>query len=492
MKESSLSKSSKQKSESNKDWGTKPQASHHHTPPKWESPIKPTDVPVDISTLETVQLGDTTFYVLYSRVVPPLSETEFEGLCSDVAEKKEVLIAIIVDERNIIIDGEHRARAAQKVGLKQIPVQVRPGLSEPEKWKMGQDLNLHRRHLTPEQIQQIIKENRGKLPQMALELRQEGKSLRTIGDELGVSHQQAKKLIQTEAAVNKITVELPKTIKGKDGKKHPAKKALINVNTTKELQRALDACKIIGAENLPSKPLELKRVERIAKESERARLREQDVHDFKLGQAKLLVGDFRERCSEIEDSSVDLCFTDPLYSKDALPTWGDLGQMCAKKLKPGGLLMAYSGVLYLPQIHQMLGEHLDYLWMAAIYHSGHSKLVRAVKIHQAWKPVLIYYKPPLRKYWHPFYDMVSGGQGKEHHMYEQSVGEAMHYIQAACPAKGVLLDPMFGSGTSILAGLEANLGLTCIGCEVDKAAYADAETRVKETIEKLQAEKESA
>jgi len=154
--------------------------------------------------------------------------------------------------------------------------------------------------------------------------------------------------------------------------------------------------------------------------------------------------------------------------------------------------MAYSGVLYLPQIHQMLGEHLTYLWTAAIYHSGRTKLVRAVQIHQAWKPVLVYFKPPLRKYWRPFLDMVSGGQEKDHHHYEQSVAEAIHYIKAICPPNGILLDPMMGSATTIVAGLHTDIGLTCIGCELDKAAYASAEKRVKDTIERLQVKRESA
>ena len=89
-------------------------------------------------------------------------------------------------------------------------------------------------------------------------------------------------------------------------------------------------------------------------------------------------------------------------------------------------------------------------------------------------------------------DMVSGGQEKEHHQFEQAVEEARHYITALCPKNGVLLDPMRGSGTTIVAGLEANLGLTCIGCEIDKAAYATAEQRVKETLDKLQGRRESA
>lgn len=492
MKDQKVCKNSKQKSESNKDWGTEPPPSNHRTPPKWESPIKPKDPPVDLSKLERIEFHGTTFYVHYSRkAVPRLSDQEFEALCADVAEK-EVIVDIIVDEHYIIIDGEHRLRAALKVGLKQVPIQVRPGLTEREKWKLAQDLNLHRRHLTPEQIQQILKENREKLPQMALQLRQEGNSLRQIGEKLGVSHQQAQNLIDQEAAVNDLTPQLPEMIKGKDGKKHPAKRPVIQIHTTKELQRAIAACQTIGAENLPARALELKRVEKIAKASERARLRQQKAHDFKLVQTNLMVGDFRDRLSEIEDESVDLCFTDPLYEKDALPVWGDLAEMCAKKLKPGGLLMAYSGVLYLPQIHQMLGQHLDYLWTAAIRHTGRIKLVRAVQMLQAWKPVLVYVKPPLRKYWNPFMDMVSGGQEKEHHIYEQSVSEAMHYIKAVCPFHGTLLDPMMGSGTSIVAGIAADIGLTCIGCEIDKAAFVDAEKRVQEALDRLQAGRESA
>ena len=77
-------------------------------------------------------------------------------------------------------------------------------------------------------------------------------------------------------------------------------------------------------------------------------------------------------------------------------------------------------------------------------------------------------------------------------MYEQSVAEAVHYIKAICPVNGVLLDPMMGSGTTMVAGLHADLDLTCVGCEIDKAAYADAEQRVKDVVKQLQARKEAS
>jgi hypothetical protein len=329
---------------------------------------------------------------------------------------------------------------------------------------------------------------------LATDLRKDGLSFRQIAEILNVGHVTVSRILGT---VPNETVEFPDKVTGKDGKQRPAKmmckpKTCTVTKSVGEAKRVFDVCDRIGSTDLPKSTIDVRRVEKIGRQVEINKKRSQDYQDLKEGKAELLLGDFRKRCSEIEDSSVDLCFTDPPYEKDALPLWSDLAEMCAKKLKSGGILMAYSGVLYLPEVHQMLGEHLTYLWTAAIHHTGRIKLVRAVQIHQAWKPILVYYKPKLRKYWRPFYDMVSGGQEKDHHHYEQSVAEAIHYIKAVCPTNGILLDPMAGSATTIVAGLQADLGLTCIGYEIDKAAYAKAETRVKETIQKLRARKNSA
>ncbi|MEN6386724.1 MAG: ParB N-terminal domain-containing protein [Phycisphaerales bacterium] len=442
---------------------------------------RPKDDSVQISELECIKYTDLTLYILYSKIVPSLSESDFACLCQDIVEKG-VLVPIIVDEHYVIIDGVHRAKGAQLAGLKQIPIQVRPGLTEQEKWKLSQDLNLHRRHLTPAQIQQILKENREILPQKALKLRQEGKSLRQIGNDLGVSHQYVKDLIQKEATVSEITVELPDVIMGKDGKKHPAKKPFIQVNTGKELQRAIDACKKAGADNLPGKSLELKRVERIARESERNQLRQQEMHDYQEGSHKLLLGDFNIRGQELADNSVHMLMTDMPYEQKALPLWEDLAILAKRVLKPSGILISYSGCLYLPQVMSSLERHLTYLWTGAIFHSGAKKKIYPVGLTQGWKPLLIYYKPPLNIYWPTILDIVSGGEEKSDHEWQQSTGEALHFIKAFCHKNGTLLDPCLGSGTSIIAGLQSGLGLKCIGIEVDKSAYSRAKQRIDNYI----------
>lgn len=304
---------------------------------------------------------------------------------------------------------------------------------------------------------------------------------------VNLSHESVRRKLAT---VTTEADEFPDVVVGKDGRKRPAKikhkpNNYIIAKNLREAEEVFKACAEADLEDMPTGTVDVKRMRRVARETKAKHRRQQDYEDVKTGQFELLLGDFREKGKSIEDNSVDMIFTDPPYAKDTLPLWNDLGEYAATTLKPGGVFVSYTGVLYLPHIHEMLGRHLNYLWTAAIYHTGSNKLVSAVKIQQMWKPILIYYKPPLNKYWKPFIDMVSGGQSKEHHDWEQSVGEAAHYINALCPANGILVDPMMGSGTTLVAGLSIQKNLNCIGIEIDKAAYGTAQERISKTLATL-------
>lgn len=420
----------------------------------------------DFKNVKTVKIGEIEFKLPYYDLLPPLTPEKYAELKQDISVNG-VLVPIIIDEYYNVIDGDHRTIICSELKMKEIPFQIRASLTEEQKKRFALDLNLHRRHLPIEQIESLI-----------IKYRQEGQSLRQIGNTLGVSHETVRRVVN-ESTVNDLTVEMPQKITGKDGKQRPSKKPCVNASTLKELQRATNACQIAG-DNLPGKTIELKRVERIARQTQSQELREQEYDDYKASDIQLLLGDFNEKGNEIADESVDVIFTDPPYPKEFLPIWEDLGRFSKRVLKPGGLLITYSGNLYLPQIYGMLGNHLEYLWTAAILHSGGKKLVSAVKVQQCWKPILIYGKSPMNKYWAPFNDIVSGGQSKAYHPWEQSVDEAAHYIKALCPVGGTLVDPMMGSGTSIIGALTINKNINAIGIEIDKAAFATAQKRIEE------------
>jgi ParB-like chromosome segregation protein Spo0J len=112
------------------------------------------------------------------QVMPPLSSEEFEALKRDIADRG-VQVPVEYDEIGNVLDGHHRVRACEELGLAHWPRLIRHGLSEEEKRRHARRLNLDRRHLDREQRRELI----------AAELRETpDASDRAIASGLGVDH----------------------------------------------------------------------------------------------------------------------------------------------------------------------------------------------------------------------------------------------------------------------------------------------------------------
>lgn len=83
------------------------------------------------------------------QLLPALAADDFERLKSDIAERG-VLVPIEVDESGNVLDGHHRKRIADELGI-DCPTVTRIGMAEHEKRLHAVALNLARRHLTDAQ-----------------------------------------------------------------------------------------------------------------------------------------------------------------------------------------------------------------------------------------------------------------------------------------------------------------------------------------------------
>jgi hypothetical protein len=226
------------------------------------------------------------------------------------------------------------------------------------------------------------------------------------------------------------------------------------------------------------KNLVRKRLERVAREKRAQERADVTVADESSGDIALWPGDFRDRGREIPDASVDLIFTDPPYPREFLPLWSDLGALAARVLKPTGRLVAYTGALDLPEVIMRLGEHLDYWWCGAIVLNGPHSRVFVRNIAQGVKPLLFYVRHDHGEIGWCEDHYLSEGEQKETHAWQQSLGAALHFIAALCPAGGLVIDPFLGGGTTALAA--KTLGRRCIGIEIDPGAFTAAKERVGE------------
>jgi len=190
----------------------------------------------------------------------------------------------------------------------------------------------------------------------------------------------------------------------------------------------------------------------------------------------LVIGDFCVMGEGIPDNSVDLIFTDPPYAEVGL--YEALAELAVRVLRPGGLCLAYSGQVYLPEILLEMSGYLDYIWMGAIQHTGGEMRFRNLHIHCGWKPILMFAKPPLVPWWEWFTDIASGGKDKRFHEWQQSEAEAAHYITSLCPPGGMVLDPMCGSGTTLVAA--KRLGFQYFGIDLEAENIARTQERLEQ------------
>ena len=211
-----------------------------------------------------------------------------------------------------------------------------------------------------------------------------------------------------------------------------------------------------------------------AKREDRAR-REAAVED--VPEPDIRSGSLSEALADVE--GVDLVFTDPPYPREFLPAWSELAEWAASALKPGALLVAYSGQYHLPEVMERLSAHLDYQWLGWIATTGPQVAVHQRPIMSGGKPLLIFSNGKLAEPFRSrrFFDSTrSEGRTRELHTWQQDEAPAAYYIETLTERGELVVDPFVGSGTFALVA--HRLGRRFIGCDADATAVTTARERV--------------
>jgi 16S rRNA G966 N2-methylase RsmD len=210
-------------------------------------------------------------------------------------------------------------------------------------------------------------------------------------------------------------------------------------------------------------------------EAKRAKLRAEAAAST-APHATIRVGDFRETLSDVPDGSVDLIFTDPPYETKALPLYDDLGTLAARILKPDGSLVCYAPTYNLLEVAERVRRSLPFWTTITIRHTGRISTLSYYKFHVVAKHLLWFVKGRYRGDW--MMNLIDGDPPhKEFHEWAQGEGEASYCVERMCPPGGVVVDPMCGSGTTLLAALKWDR--RGLGCEIDPARAEVAIGRLK-------------
>lgn len=396
------------------------------------------------------------------QVFPDLPPEEFETLKRDIAERG-VQVAIEITPEGEVLDGHQRFRACRELSIKNFPRRIVTGLDEQGKRHHAIKANCLRRHLSRQQRRDLI----------AAELKRNSRqSNRLLAELVGVDKNTVQSVRDELVAGGEIHHVGARD--GKDGKIY--RPSSMFAATPAAARMAQSLLSELGDDVPEGRHFSPRTASELINQKRRERA------DFKTNgsalpsQIKLYNCDFREVGKRIKDDSADLVFTDPPFGQEFLPLWDDLGAFASRVLKPGALLVTYTGQTHLPHVIAALSEHLSYVWCLAILHNHRQSRIHHKRVNNCWKPLLVFGKGTNR-FHETVWDVFQGnGVSKEHHDWEQGLDEAVHYLQALVPTGSLVIDPCMGSSTSGAAAIRC--GMKFAGCEIDPETFQQAKGRL--------------
>lgn len=398
---------------------------------------------------------DHNYSTPFIDLLPPLRSDEFEVLKQDI-EANGQQVPIMVTPDGIVIDGHHRLRICQELGL--VPLVREVSTAYPK--GMAIKMNLIRRNLSPDQ-QSVVRRQQQEL---AAEMAQDGMTQAEIGYALGVSQP--------------LIAKWAETIITRNNGFRPDNRVKIPKGAHEVIAKRIDdgeSLAQVAADYNVTHTAIRKTVNKVKAAAEEAAARQADAEtiqpDAQGDGWKMLHGDFRDRLTELPDGSVDLIVTDPPYPAEFLPLWSDLSEVAARILKPSGVLLAMSGKIHLDQVMQALGKHLQYGWVYAQPLPGSHTRILARRVLQAWKPWLAYSNGPWpsgQLEWN--IDLLDGSsRHKARYRWEQDPDGCRLLIESLTQPGGVVVDPFTGTGAFGVAACAVDR--TFIGVEMDGDRY---------------------
>ncbi|HLW45140.1 MAG TPA: DNA methyltransferase [Acidimicrobiales bacterium] len=404
------------------------------------------------------------------QLLPALDADEYGALKSDIAAHGIRVPVVVTAETGEVVDGHHRLRAwrelrAEGVRVPDYPRDVRRFSHDDERVTFVLAANLFRRHLIRAQRRELV-----------ASLRAQGWSLRRIADAVGVPKSTPGRDLAT---VPSGTV--PERVVGKDGRSQPARRPgpSLYVRSRRDEERARAALAALGPDE-PA-PSNLLRAEERARKAALAGRRGQGVPSVTEGRAwEVRCGDFRDALADLPDASVDAIVTDPPYNAEGIPLFSDLAAFAARVLKPGRLLVTYSGTLALDETITRLGEHLDWVWASAVFLPGRHHAMRNRMIRSRWRPVLLFSAGRYEPRGWMMDATVSEGRGEksvDDHHWQQTLGPFRFWTEQCTRPGDLVVDPFVGGGTTGLACLAT--GRRFLGCDLDPGAVSLSVERLR-------------
>jgi len=413
------------------------------------------------------------------KLFPALGREELQELADDIAENGLRNPVVMLNGK--LLDGRNRWEACKIA-------KVEPHFTEfdgddPIGWVISQ--NLVRRHLTASQravvafdVLPMLEKEAKQRQRRSNSYRGNGRLASQVANQNGkgkaseMAARIAKSSSRTVERVKAISRQAPELI-------DEIRSGRVNVSDAQKLVTLSQSerKKVLRLAN--GQPLTSKAIKGLTTEvRNQSRNRSARAHakKAKVGRGQdIITGDMGILWKRLEDNSVDLFLSDPVYQQAEL--YEGLAELAVAKLKPGGLCLAYTGQLYLPPNTAAMSKYLQYWWLFAVQFGGQHAAIHSRHIQNCWKPILAFAKPPVGPAPAWLRDsLAGGGRDKEFHDWGKHESEASYLIQRLTEPGALVVDCYCGGGM-VPAACKAT-GRRWLATEVDATTAKVARKRL--------------
>jgi len=399
----------------------------------------------------------------------------FEALLESIKEVG-VLQAIEIDsETGEILNGHHRMKCIEILGIKDYPVVVRANIgNDADKRTYARKVNCQQRTLNTSQKQHLIKDQLLDTPEY---------SDRRIATIIGVTNKTVasiRKELQNESG------EIPHfdTRIDSKGVERPASRPISVYNPTAR-EKALLKNEAVIADMIASgskSPVNAMRKINIAKKYS---VTEADV-DIPIEHYRIFQGDLMTGLPKIQDKCIDLLFCDPFYDEGSLPQLKKISEIALRVLKDDGNLLVLHGGYYMAEAIKMLTSHMELHW--TLCWSTPKAAPRNMRgVATRWKPLYWLRKPntPYDTSADNFIinDIITPTDelDKSSHPNAQDIGGCIQVVNMFTKPGAIVLDVCCGGGSSAVAC--AVRGRRYIGIDIEEKYVEITKQRVKQVFD---------
>lgn len=408
------------------------------------------------------------------QILPPLLPDEYERLKASIA-KRGVEIPIVVDQDDNIVDGFHRKRACDELGM-YCPREVRHFSTEAERFELVLRLNCRRRQLNRRQKRDLIAAYLVCDPKTA-----DNHLAELIG---GISQ-------NTVAAVRAkleatFQIEKLERHRGRDGKNRPRKYKRVVANTAKEAETALSAIGDLPS-NCDGKIIDCTTAKRRSRRLRTKLERQKRIEEIT---ATTLPDDIIVRHCDLRDlevppESAALVLTDVMWNEAAEDDWRALGRRAFEWLNPDGLLASFIGQHLLVRMARVIEEgglHFQWIFNGVFTSPGNAAEVNGVI--SRWRPVVIFSKSSQHIFRKCLDTFDVGLPEKGWSNLQQTVQGARWLLEHLSEPGDLIVDPCMGTGTTAVSVLTASDGpRRFLGCDRDEQMVQIARHRAAEALQ---------